>query len=104
MPDEASFLDEILARATPKAPKPPETIHIIFGHEVCKNCGVGYHLVYSVYSQRGNDLRIIGDLADKQRPSGTVYKTTIEEAIVEFCYACYKDYLEHVLHYTKASQ
>ena len=101
MPDEADFIEKLIANSSPKKREPPENIHIIFGHEVCKNCGSEYYPVYSVYSQSGNDLRIIGDLVDKQRPSGTLYKTTLEECVVEFCYACHKDYLERVLLYTK---
>ena len=98
MPDEASFLDEILAKATPKE---PESIYIIFGHEVCKNCGGDYHIVHSVYSKIENHLWLLIDLADKQRPPRTVYKTTTEEITIEFCYACHKDYLERVLFYTE---
>ena len=104
MPDETDFLDEILAKATPKAPEPPEppeTVHIIFGHEVCKNCGGDYHIVHSVYSRVGDHLWLLIDLVDKQRPPGTIYETTMEEVTIEFCYACHKDYLERVLHYTK---
>ena len=101
MPDETDFLDEILAKATPKAPEPPETIHIIFGHETCGNCGASYHIVHSVYSRSGHLFRLLVDLVDKQRPPGTIYETTMEEVTIEFCYACHKDYLERVLHYTE---
>mgnify|MGYP001603506875 CR=1 FL=1 len=101
MPDEADFVEKLIAGWPVKEQEPAESIHIIFGHEVCQNCGAEYYPVYSVYSQRGNDLRIIGNVTDKQRPSGTVYKTMVEEAIVEFCHACHKDYLERALLYTK---
>ena len=101
MPDEADFVEKLIAGWPVKEQEPAETIHIIFGHEVCKNCGGDYHIVHSVYSRVGDHLWLLIDLVDKQRPPGTIYETTMEEVTIEFCYACHKDYLERVLHYTK---
>ena len=63
MSDEESFLDGILDKAAPKEPELPETIHIIFGHEVCGNCGGDYHIVHSVYSKTGKHLWLIAGLS-----------------------------------------